>query len=29
MQVEPYINSVLKIQDNSTLTNAKLNRRKQ
>ncbi|CAD8156226.1 unnamed protein product [Paramecium pentaurelia] len=29
MQVEPYINSVLKLQDFSTLTNAKLNRRKQ
>lgn len=28
MQVEPYINTVLKIQDNSILTNAKLNRRK-
>lgn len=29
MQVEPYINSVVRIQDFSTLTNAKLNKRKQ
>ncbi|CAD8078357.1 unnamed protein product [Paramecium sonneborni] len=29
MQVEPYINTVVKIQDNSILKNAKLNRRKQ